>query len=272
MSNLPGEHSTHLDGPEIPDITGWYTGIDIFGTPITTTVLSTWIFMVVLFIIVGLFYIAITTDKFPKLKTLGLDAVSRLDNFLVDTVGQKKYARIYFPMLGGFFVFILLSNFFGLILDYLTLSFPFLHSYIRPFNSDMSTTLAMAVAVIIIAHIAGMIRKGFIGHWKHYFFNYSGNSALEKGINVPIGWIHLVSELTRIISLSVRLFANIFAGVALIAVISYLGSLIPIPAIGQFLVLPIWFFELLVACIQAFIFMMLSSIYIKEAVTIDENH
>ena len=121
-----------------------------------------------------------------------MDVVNRLDTFFTDIIGQKKYVRMYFPMLAGFFTFILVANFFGLILDWLGIVSPVLHHYLRPFNSDMSTTLALAVTVIIVAHIAGMLRKGLVGHWKHYLFNFSGHSIIEKVINVPVGWIHLL--------------------------------------------------------------------------------
>lgn len=258
--------------PAIPGITGEVIeGWKIADLTITTTVFSTWIFMVVLFIIVWIFYISLKKGIFPKIRTLWLDMVTKLDTFLIDSVGNKKYARIYFPMIGGFAFFILTANFFGLILDWLNISFPFLHSYLRPFNSDMSTTLALALTVIIVAHIAGMIRKWFIGHWKHFIFNFSGNSLVEKIINIPIGWIHLIGEMTRVLSLSVRLFANIFAGVALIAVVVYLGQMIPAWPLGWLIVLPIWFFEVLVACLQAFVFTMFTCLYIKEAVTIDHH-
>jgi len=85
-------------GPHIPGISGdqlW----EIAGIPITNTVLSTWIFMVVLFVLVAIFYAAIKTKAFPRLKSMGLDLVNRLDTFTTETVGDKKYARLYFPML-----------------------------------------------------------------------------------------------------------------------------------------------------------------------------
>lgn len=274
MAANPLEHmALEHSGPHIPgvfgeSIPGWSFG----NFEITTTLLSTWIFMGFLGILVAIFYVAIMTEKLPRVRTFGLDIISRLEGFLVDIIGNRKYARAYFPMLGGFFTFILLSNFFGLILDYFNLSFPFLHSYLRPFNADMSTTLGMAASVIVVAQISSMYRRGLVNHWKHYLLNFSGNSLFEKILNVPIGWLHFVSELTRILSLSVRLFANIFAGVALIAVMAYLGSLIPLGPLGSIVTLPIWFFEILVACVQAFIFMMLSAIYIKEAVTYDNHH
>lgn len=120
--------------------------------------------------------------------------------------------------------------------------------------------------------MTSMIKKGFFTHWGHYFFNFSGNTLIEKIINVPVGWIHLISEGSRVLSLSVRLFANIFAGVALIAVMSYLGSILPGGGIGGIITLPFWFYELLVAFLQAFIFTILSLIYLQEAVTTHESH
>ena len=210
-----------ITGPNIPGIVGEEI-FNIAGVGITTTVFSTWLFMVFLFAVVFLFNRAIKTNNFPKLRTFALDSISRLDHFVTDTVGKKKFSRLYFPMLGGFFAFILLANFFGLILDWFGLVSPTLHHYLRPFNSDMSTTVALAVTVILVTHIAGMAHKGFFAHWKHFLFNFSGNSLIEKIINVPVGWIHFLGEFSRVLSLSVRLFANIFAGVALIMVMKYL--------------------------------------------------
>lgn len=106
--------------------------------------------------------------------------------------------------------------------------------------------------------MTGIMTKGVVHHFGHYLFNFSGHSLVEKIINVPVGWIHFLGEFTRVLSLSVRLFANIFAGIALIGVIAYIGTLIPVSGIGGILVLPFWFFELMVAFLQAFIFMTLS--------------
>ena len=147
-----------------------------------------------------------------------------------------------------------------------------MHAYLRPINSDLNTTLVLAVTTIVVAQITGMVHKGIFSHFAHYLFNFSGSSLVEKIINVPVGWIHFLGEFTRVISLSVRLFANIFAGVALIGVMAYLGTLIPVGPIGGLLVLPFWFFEILVAFLQAFIFMMLSGVYLKESLTVTEHH
>ncbi len=69
--------------------------------------------------------------------------------------------------------------------------------------------------------------------------------------------------MAKAFSLSIRLFANIFVGVTLIAVMSYIGGMIPL--FGGFLVLPFWFYELFVAALQAFIFCMLSLVYLGDS-------
>lgn len=112
-------------------------------------------------------------------------------------------------------------------IDWISMIFPVLFSYLRPINSDMNTTIVLAVSIIALAQITGILTKGIFGHFGQYFFNYSGNTIIEKIINVPVGWIHFIGEFSRILSLSVRLFANIFAGAALIGVMAYLGTLIP---------------------------------------------
>ncbi len=269
--------SVHAEGVGTPAVHHWphiiptqgATVFEVAGIPITTTILSTWIFMAILFVFVAILYIAIRSNAFPKIRTFWLDVISRIDLFLTDTVGSKKVARRFFAILAGFFLFILWGNIFGLIFDWINLSFPSMHSYLRPFNSDLNTTLVMAVSVILLVQITGIVYRGSLSHIKHYVFNFSGKSIVEKIINVPVGWIHFIGEFTRIISLSVRLFANIFAGVALIAVIAYLGTLIPIGPFGWILLLPFWFFELLVAFLQAFIFMVLSAVYFQEATAAD---
>lgn len=98
MSSAEIIHTTAHEGPHIPGIVG-ETIFQNGPIHITTTVFSTWIFMVFLFIAVAIFYAAIKSKNPSKIKTLGLDAVKRLDDFFTETVGKKKYARLYFPML-----------------------------------------------------------------------------------------------------------------------------------------------------------------------------
>jgi len=269
-------------GPHIPTTQG--AVIEIQGHPVeffvgstkfevTTTIFSTWIFMAILFVLVAVLNIAMRTKALPRIRAFGVDVVTRIDTFFADLLGDKKYARRFLPLVGSFFVFIFLGNLLGLAFDYISMVIPALHEYLRPINSDMNTTVAMALSIVIVAQATGIIIKGPVHHFGHYLFNFSGHSFIEKCISVFVGWIHLVGEFARIVSLSVRLFGNIFAGVILISVFGYIATLIPVAgnAFGIIFVLPFWFFELMVAFLQAFIFMTLSGIYLKEGFT-KESH
>lgn len=266
-TNVPEAHI----GPHIPSLSGEFVDISVGPFGVTQTVLSTWILMVIVIVLAVTLFTHVHKKK-SRIKAFGKNVVRRLDSHFTSLIGDRRLARKFFPVIGSFFVFIFLANVLGLIFDWVGLIFPSVLHYLRPINSDLSTTLVLGTTVIFIAQATSIVYKGFFRHFGHYLFNFSGNSIIEKVINVPIGWIHLIGEFTRILSLSVRLFTNIFAGIALIGIMSYLGSLLHAGFVGGILVLPFWFFELLAAFLQAFIFMTLSGVYLKEAVTIEHHH
>ncbi len=253
---------TSHTGPHIPSLSGEGIGFSVGPMEITSTLLSTWVFMVVLFVIIWLFHRAN-----PKIKAIGMDLISRLDIMCITLIGNKEKARQFFPLLAWFFVFIFLANIFWLLLDFINLIIPSMHAYLRPINSDINTTLILGTSTILIAQATGIFVKGIREHFGHYVINFSGTSFMEKGISFFIWWLHFIGEFIRIGSLSLRLFLNIFVGVILISVAVYIGHLLPGHGIGAFITLPFWFFELLVAFLQAYIFMTLSGLYIKEALT-----
>ena len=151
---------THEEGPHILAVTGepihdW----QIAGYPITTTVFSTWIVMAVIFVFVALFQIALRTNLIPRFRSLGLDIVTRFDDFLTGILDSKKAVRVFLPLVAGFFIFIFVGNIVGLIFDYVTMSVPSLRTYLRPINAEISTTLVMALATIIIAQATAIIIK-----------------------------------------------------------------------------------------------------------------
>lgn len=276
------EAKTQHEWPHIPTTRGEV--VHIQGHPlelslggmdigITTTVFSTWIFMIILFVVVTLLNRAVRTNSLPRTRIFGRDIMSRLDTYFTGLLWDKTIARRFLPFIGSFFIFIFLWNLLWLIFDYISMSVPLFHDILRPINSDMSTTLAMALSVILVAQITGVMTKGVKTHFGHYVFHFSGHSMIEKCINVFVGWIHLIGELARVVSLSLRLFGNIFAGVVLISVFAYISWLIPYTwgLFGVVFLLPFWFFELMVAFLQAFIFMTLSGMYIKES-ALHEKH
>lgn len=252
-------------GPHIPALMGDQTGLHIFGLGVSTTVFSTWMFMIALGIIVFFLNRAANGNESPKLKATGIDLVKRLDVFFHELLGDSVAARRYLWLVAGFFVFIFFANIFGLILDLVNLIVPSAHAYLRPINSDLNTTLVLSTTIILVAQATGVYGRGFVKHYGHYLFNFHGHSTAEKIVSVFIGWLHFVGEIIRVGSLSLRLFLNIFVGVILIGVAVYIGSLLPGYGVGKILTLPFWFFELLVAFLQAYIFMTLSGLYLKES-------
>lgn len=232
--------------------------------------------MAVFFVIISVFYTAITTRALPYVRALGLDVVNRIFNYAISLLGSAQMARRYMWLLGGIIVIVFTGNIFGLILDWLVLisSNNSLALYFRPMYSDLSTTLVFSLTVIIVAQITAIKMKGPVNHFGHYLFNYHGDSTAEKIVGVFVGWLHFAGEFIRIGSLSMRLFLNIFVGAILISVIVYVGNMIPAFNTGVFriLALPFWFFELLVAFLQAYIFMTLSALYIRESIPESHQH
>jgi F-type H+-transporting ATPase subunit a len=269
MSSTQTETSFHAPAISWDFISGWsFSGLEI-----TNTVFSTWIFMVLLFLGVAYLYKQSKSTEPNRIQTATVHLLGLLDTHFSEFIGSTQKARPYFVLFWGAFVFIFFSNVFGLMLDWVNMWSPAMHTYFRPINADLATTLVLAATVVIFCQWIALKNKG-LKHVGHYLWNFHGESLFEKIINVPIGYLHLISECMRVLSLSMRLFANIFAGIILIGVMTWLGSGIPSGGTEIFgiLALPFWFFELLVAFLQAFIFYLLGTIYLQESLHTEEAH
>jgi F-type H+-transporting ATPase subunit a len=230
--------------------------------PISNSILTTWI--IAILIIVGV-RLAVGTPKLIPGK--GQSVVEGLAQGLRDAlepiVGKQMIGKT-FPLLCGFFVFILLMNWSGLLPGVGTVKYQHDGHWldaIRPANSDLNTTLALSV-VSFLAWTYFVLRYAGV---KVLVFDLFGNKADRKEIGwamwillsfifLGVGGIEVVSILFRLISLSFRLFGNVFGGENLI---HSLGGIAPyvIPAIAGLL-------EVLVGLIQAFVFTLLSAVYI----------
>ena len=140
--------ATHHEGPYILGTQGdVISTIDIAGyhIDITTTIFSTWIAMGIIFLIASILMMALATDKFPKIREMGLHLISSLDTFVSDIFGDKGQARFFLPVLASIFLFVFIGNLSGLIFDYINFGIPALHAYLRPINSDLNTTIVLAL-------------------------------------------------------------------------------------------------------------------------------
>lgn len=207
------------------------------------------------------------TLKRMSLRAIG--GVTQLVEILVEftiglvegPLGSRKKAVKYAPIFGTFFLFILFSNIMGL----LPIVGPgvFAHTaegntpLFRPFTADLNGTIAMSVIAIFTVQYLSIKESGFMGHLKHYFSDKPYNP-----INFFIGILEVFGELTRMTSLSLRLFLNTAVGDILISVFAYIGK-----DFRSFTILPVAMFEILVAGIQAYVFAVLCATYLGLAIS-----
>ena len=132
-----------------------------------------------------------------------------------------------------------------------------IHELLKPPASDINFVLALALFVFICYHAAGVWRRGIIGH----------PVKLLKGHVTLMAPINIIEEIAKPISLSLRLFGNIFAGGILVALIALF------PPYILWLPNAIWkSFDLFVGAIQAFIFALLTILYFSQSMELDEDH
>lgn len=153
---------------------------------------------------------------------------------LTEDALDKKRAETYGPMICALFFFMLLSNWLGII------------PHLDEPTKDLNTPLALGLMGFVVAHYAGIKSKGFKAYSREYF--------QPMFFMMPL---NLIGELAKIVSISFRLFGNIMGGSIIILVVSHLTySLVLPPLLNAF-------FGLFVGTIQAFVFTMLTVVYIS---------
>jgi len=228
--------------------------INLFGFDVSFTNSALWMTITTLFII-GFFTLPFLksrkTNSIEDLYPSRLQVASELgfnfiNSLINDTIGKE--GKKYFPLVFALFMFILFGNLFGMI------------PYSFTFTSHIIVTLALALGVFIFVTVLGFIKHGikFFG-----FFVIPGLPIYMLPLLIPI---EVISYLSRPISLSVRLFANMLAGHTLLKVFAGFVS-----ALGFFGILPLVFIialtglEILIAFLQAYVFAILTCLYINDA-------
>jgi F-type H+-transporting ATPase subunit a len=240
----------------------------LFGfLPVTNTLLTAWVVMLIIVLIAflgtrKLKEVPSGTQNFLEVCIGGLESV------MASIIGSSKQAREFFGIVATIFIFVLFSNWFGLIPGVgsimMNIETPqetqmdeaaeVHHAESAPLfraaSSDLSFTIAIALWSIIYVQYIG---------FKHLKLGY-----LKKFINLKspilffVGILEIISELGKIISFSFRLFGNIFAGEVLLVVMTFLVPvLIPVPFYGL---------EVFVGLVQAGVFAALTLVFVKSAV------
>lgn len=237
----------------------------IKNVPITNTIVNAWL-AIVIFLIIGLLIKRTASVKPGKFQNGCEFFLEGLLGYFDQVTGERQRTLRFLPLVGSIFFFILLSNWLGLLPG--TGSITVGHNFLlRPANTDLNLTVAMALVAVISSHLFGLITVGVFTHLNKFIQIGTFFKSLRRGplaiftavIELGVGLIEIVSEMAKILSLSLRLFGNIFAGEVLITVmVSLVSFLVPTP----FMLL-----ELLVGIIQATIFAMLALVYLTVMTT-----
>lgn len=177
---------------------------------------------------------------------------------LYDTVGQvipdEKWARKVAPLCITLFFFIIAQYWLGLLPIVGPITIGEHHTTLfRGGVADLNMTFGLAIVTIVAAQVYAFKYLGFKGNMGRYFVN-----PLRDPIMAFVGILELVAEFSRMLGLSFRLFGNVLAGEILLAVIAYMTKFMSPVALQ-----PFYFFELFIGGIQAYIFFMLSTVFIS---------
>jgi F-type H+-transporting ATPase subunit a len=232
---------------------------EIAGWPVNNSLLAGVLASVMIIVI---FWIAARSLKNKPNSRFGQAVEALIEGILgaiEDVTHDRSKAVRFFPLLMTLFIFILLSNWMGLLPGFGSITITTHEGAVpllRGANADLNTTLALAVISVVMTQVYAIRELGIVTHLKKYF---SSNPIMSF-----VGILELVGELSKMISFSFRLFGNIFAGEVLLLVIS---SLVPI--LGP---LPFFGLELFVGLIQALVFTMLSLVFLEIASSDHSGH
>jgi len=238
--------------------------------PITNSMINAWI-AVGLFLLFG-WYLKkrFVTEGAPGKFQVAIESmIEFLLGYMDQVTNDRERSKRFLPLVGALFLFILVSNWLGILPGVGTIGIWQEHHgelelvpLFRPANGDLNLTLGMALVSVITSHILGIVTVGFFVHWNRFIalgtivkgFRKGGIHIMVGLIEAVVGIIEAVGEVAKVVSLSLRLFGNIFAGEVLITVLySLVAYVLPLPFMGL---------ELIVGVIQATVFAMLTLVYL----------
>jgi F-type H+-transporting ATPase subunit a len=199
--------------------------------------------LISVFLVLGIGRGATVPGRWQSAAELSYDFIAGL---IRDTVGAG--GRPYFPLVFSLFMFVLFGNLLGMI------------PYSFTFTSHIIVTFALAAMVFILVTVLGFAKHGI-----HFFsfFVPPGSPIYMWPLLIPI---EIISYLSRPISLSVRLFANMLAGHTLLKVIAGFIALMGVAGVLPLaLVVALTGLEILIAFLQAYVFAILTCLYINDA-------
>ncbi len=224
----------------------------ILNFPVTNSYLLSLIVVLLFFLIAFAYY-----EQTKKVHKSGFFyffqfIIKSIYELFESVLGEKT--KVFFPLLLSFFMFIILQNWFGLLPGVGSLLVNDVPLF-RGGNADLNSTFVLAIISVVMIQIYGIKYRGLWGYLKKFI-------NLTNPINFFLGILEILSEFSRILSFSFRLFGNIFAGEVLLTIVAFL---VPVLASFPFIIL-----ELFVGFIQALVFSMLTAVFISGAISSHE--
>jgi len=201
----------------------------LFGLPITDTMISTWVMMGLIILV------AFLIKKFKP--TLGEMIVEMIYSIVSSVMPEDSDLSKYLPFLGTLAIFLVIGNIFSI--------FPMM---VSP-TANLNTTAALAILVFFAVHFYGIRDKGLIGYLKDF---------ANPIFMLPM---EIIGQISRTLSLAVRLFGNILSTDLIVAIVfSLIPFLVPLPLIAL---------GMLTGILQAYIFIVLASLYVGSAIEVE---
>jgi F-type H+-transporting ATPase subunit a len=197
-------------------------------------------------------------NTFVKLIVWGYES---LYNTVLQIVGDKKIAKTLAPLPITLFFFIITQYYMGIlpIVGPITIDGTPLF---RGFAADLNTTFGLAIVTMITAQIYAIKVHGVFGNAGRYLRNpFKDPAGAFEGI------LEIIAEFSRAVALSLRLFGNVFAGEVLLVMVTFLTQYYAVGAL-----IPFYIFELFIGGIQAYIFFMLTTVFISLGLISHGSH
>lgn len=226
---------------------------NVGGVSITNAaILGTLGYMLLIALLARTAYVVKKGKKRSMLVKLLVWGYEGLYNQVLAVVGDKKIARTLAPLPITLFLFIITQYYLGIL--------PFVGPItvhgtplFRGFAADLNTTFGLAIITLVTAQIYAIKVHGFFGNAGRYLRN-----PIKDPAGAFEGILEIIAEFSRTVALSLRLFGNVFAGEVLLVMVAFLTDYFAVAALP-----PFYIFELFIGGIQAYIFFMLTTVFIS---------
>jgi|AntAceMinimDraft_18_1070375.scaffolds.fasta_scaffold01561_11 F-type H+-transporting ATPase subunit a len=232
--------------------------------PVTNSMTSTWLAIVLVFVFVFFLRKHLHIFSKSKIQTCFEVIIESVVGLLDQVTNNRERSEKLFSIIASIFLFFLLSNIITLIPGLTSININGVALF-RTATTDFNTTLSLAVFVVFLSQLASIRSYGFFAHIGEYVqfkkvflgFKESIGQGFLAIINFIMGLLDIIGEFAKIISLSLRLFGNMFAGeVLMVVIMSFLSFIAPSLLIAQ---------TLLIGGLQAMVFSVLSAVYLNLA-------